>query len=242
MLAQWLNNNCLYINISKTKALLFNHRRSDPDFNICLNGFNVDIVDEMNCLGVVIDNKLEFSSHIEKMRLRVMFQLRRLYSLNAYLPIYIRQRVATSLLMSHINYCLEVISGTTACNLAKVERILNSIVRYVYGLRRFDHISVYVIRFLGMPFKTYVNLRVLQCFYKLITFNSPPLLCSRFAFCRSSRNPQLLIPRFVSVIFERSFVVRVSRLWNHLPLSLRNFSFSNYVFKCRCIDHFLSTS
>lgn len=187
-----------------------------------------------------MDSRLDFSTHINLVLARVRFQLRRLYCLESHLPLYVRQTVASSLLMSHINYCLEVISGTSAIQLSRIEKIVNSIVRYVYGLRRYDHTSSYVIRFLGVPFKKYVDLRILLCFYKIVTSNLPPSLRCRFNFCRSSRNPQLLFPQFTSNVAERSFVVRVSRLWNHLPLTLRNFSYTVNVFVEKCLQYLLS--
>lgn len=240
--AHWLSCNGLALNFSKTKALVFNNSRNNDDFNICINGSVVELVNEMKCLGVVIDSNFDFHGHVNLLLSRVMFQLRRLYCLDSYLPCYVRQRVASSLLMSHINYCLEVISGTTAEYLCRIEKIFNSIIRYVYGLRRYDHISAYAVRFLGLPFKKYVNLRLLLCFYRIITSNGSPSLCSYFSFCRSSRNPQLLLPRFFSMVYERSFVVRVCRLWNRLPLNLRNFSYPAQVFRNKCLEHFLGSS
>ncbi|XP_073821517.1 uncharacterized protein [Musca autumnalis] len=78
--------------------------------------------------------------------------LRRLYSLQVYLPLNVRRKVAMSLLMSHVNYCLEVVSGASSSQMLRVHKIFNSIVRYVFGLRRGDHVSQFVVKFLGLSF------------------------------------------------------------------------------------------
>lgn len=50
--------------------------------------------------------------------------------------------------MAHISYSMEIFSGTTAFNSTRINRIVNSVVPYVYGIRKFMHISEYVKRFL----------------------------------------------------------------------------------------------
>lgn len=237
----WLIENNLCVNASKTKALLFGSVYQD-EISININGTSVEFVDEMKCLGVVIDAHLDFVSHINSVLSKVFFMIRRLYSTNIYLPRYIKRRVAYSTLLSQINYGIEVISGTLSGNFKKIERIVNLIVRYVYGLRRSDHISEKVIEFLGCSLRKYVDLRILQSFYKLIISNSPPMLRRQFVFGMSIRSPQLLIPRFTTSIYERSFLIRVARVWNRLPLHLRTFSFSNHVFRQKILEHFLNVS
>lgn len=234
----WLDRNYLCINSSKTKAMCFGTTSGAlSDLGIYMNDVRVDIVHELKVLGIILDSKLDFSSHVNLLVSKVFFVLRRLYSTNVYLPCYIRKRIAFALLMSHINYGIELTSGTTSSRFKRVERLFNSVVRYVYRLRRYDHISQYVLLFLGFPFESHVNIRVLLLYYKLINSGVPPLLRDKFVFCRSTRNPQLLIPRITSQFYERSFLVRVARLWNRLPMHLRNFSYSHHVFQQKFIDH-----
>ncbi|KNC28047.1 hypothetical protein FF38_06830 [Lucilia cuprina] len=74
---------------------------------------------------------------------RIWFIIRRIYSVNMYLPMHIRYKLAHSLMMPLILYALEVFSGTCSRQLDKVKRLVNSIVRFVYGVRRREHISGY---------------------------------------------------------------------------------------------------
>ncbi|XP_058983890.1 uncharacterized protein LOC131804754 isoform X1 [Musca domestica] len=235
-LSSWISLNGLMINWNKTKAMLFNDHGNGGSLNITVGSVLVKFVDEMKCLGVIIDRKLDFKRHIDSLLCRIRFQLRRLYCLNAYLPCHVRKRVVVSLLLSQVNYCLEVVSGTTSSQMQRIRRAVNSIVRYVYGLRRGDHVSCFVNDLLGLPFSSYVDLRILQFHYSVMcNFDSP--LRDNFVFCRSSRNPQLLCPRFSSSIGERSFVVRAVRLWNQLPLALRTFAHTNYLFRVKVIEY-----
>ncbi|XP_075162722.1 uncharacterized protein LOC142235352 [Haematobia irritans] len=118
----WVTLNGLDVNSSKSKAMCFlTGRGVQREPEIVFGGVRISIVDEMKCLGVVLDCRLDFGTHINCIRSRIIFTLRRLYSLNTFLPRYVRERVASALLMSHIYYCLEVVSGTSNANLVRIE-------------------------------------------------------------------------------------------------------------------------
>lgn len=159
-----------------------------------------------------------------------------------YLPQNVRKKLAFALLMSNISYCIEVVSGVSRDNFNKIQRLFNMVVRFVFGLKRFDHVSAHAVQFLGVPFELYVNQRLLLVLYKTIRYDSPELLRANFVFSRSTRNTQLLLPRFSSSIFERSFAVRVIRIWNHLPNYLRTFSFTVHMFKNNYLQYALRQS
>lgn len=235
---QWTLENSLTINPSKTKAIMFgtsNH--FFPDINLFLGDTVIECVSEHKCLGVTLDGKLSFKHHIDLLSGKVWGALRRIYSSNVYLPFRIKRRLAHGLLVPHILYGLEVISGSSSVAFSKLKRIVNTIVRFVYSVRRWDHISTYVHRFLGCSFENFVKYRNLLLFHRVIKSGVPSPLCSTFVFLRSSRNPQIFIPRIFKLIFERSFLVRIARCWNCLPYELRIFSHSNNVFRLKMLSY-----
>lgn len=62
---QWCNKNDLQLNTSKCKILTITLKRKPIIHDYAINGVNVERVSEMRDLGVIIDSKLSFSSHIE---------------------------------------------------------------------------------------------------------------------------------------------------------------------------------
>lgn len=142
--------------------------------------------------------------------------------------------------MSQVLYGLEVVSGTIVINFNRLRRIVNTIVRFVYNVRLRRHISGYVKQFLGCSFDEFVKYRILIFFHKVIKRGRPLPLCNAFLFSRSSRNPQVSIPRVYKSVYERSFIVRVARCWNRLPFMLRVFSHSNNVFRLKVLQYLAS--
>lgn len=229
-----LSLNKLDINPLKTKAMLLHTRRHGSSCpNIKIGSTLIQTVESMKCLGINVDSKLDFSDHIDDISRKVCLILRRLYSLKEYTPIAVRKQLAHSLLMSLVNYGIEVYSGTWGYNLNIIERFVRRIVRYVYQIRVYDHVRTLEATedFLGCTFPNFVKQRIVLHFYKLVKYQQPEILVTQFSFINSARNTQIDVPLVNNAFFEHSFFVRVYRVWNPLPTPLRRFSFSYFTFK-----------
>lgn len=205
-----------------------------------MNGISVDYVDSLKCLGIIVDSDLDFGLHIDSLSNRICFTLRRLYALRAYTPKFVRWRLANALLMSQLNYCFEIISGTSLSNIDRLRRLLRKIIRYIFiiPLRDHDRVTECTPLFLRCTFHDFVRLRLLLLFYRVMKFGHPDSIVNEFSFLRSTRNVQIEIPRIHRLVFERSFKIRISRIWNQLPIYLRTFSFSVSTFKKKVLEYF----
>lgn len=240
-IANWTRLNCFQINSIKTKAVYFHSRdRSIVYPKIVINDQEIEFVDSLKCLGVTLDSYLNFDNHINSVSNKVCLTLRRLYSLRAYTPRHLRNRLAHSLLMSQLNYGIEVFSGTWSYNVDKIERIVRRIVRYVFNVRTREHSRVTELtpEFLGCTFHDYLNQRILLHFYKIMKLGKPEVLVNAFSFINSTRNIQIDVPLVHLSVFEHSFFVRIYRIWNHLPNSLKLFSYSYSTYKKKIVDYF----
>lgn len=143
--------------------------------------------------------------------------------------------------MPSILYCLEVYSGCSRQNLRKLQLAFNRVMRYLYSVRKFDHISHCVRSFLGCTFNEFVEVRALIFFYKIYKTRCPLFLFNSFRFCHSIRNRQLLIPK-ITTLMERSYIVRIAREFNSLPSSLKDLNSSIITFRKNILQHINTTS
>lgn len=153
------------------------------------------------------------------------------------MPKHIKRRVAHALLMSNINYGIEVVAGSSTGILIKLEKIFNRIIRFVYMLKLRDHVTNSAINFLACTFQNYVKLRTLLCYFKVLKYGVPIDLFDSFNFLNSSRNLQINIPLIRYEIFSYSFLIRVARIWNCLPQELRNLSYSLSNYRKKLLNH-----
>ena len=64
---EWLNNNKLSLNISKTNYMIMTNRKKiqqNDDFQLSIDGQTISQVNETKFLGVIIDDRMTFKSHI----------------------------------------------------------------------------------------------------------------------------------------------------------------------------------
>lgn len=232
----WMVSNNLSVNASKTKALLFSSCDVD-DLHLKYNNVQIDFVHNMKCLGVTLDDSLSFDLHIDGVVARTNFGLRQLYNTDLVLPRNVKEKLVHALIMPNILYCLEVYSGSKKRNMRRIQLAFNRVVRYLYSIRRYDHVTPSVNRFLGCNFSSFVDFRSLLLFYKMFKSRKPLFLMNSFAFCRSLRTNQLKIPRARGHM-DRSFQVRIARLFNLLPSSLRIFNHSSATYRYKLLQHF----
>ncbi|XP_075163347.1 uncharacterized protein LOC142235981 [Haematobia irritans] len=219
---QWATLNSLVINPHKSKAIMFGGR---GELDIFVGQDRVEFVEQHRCLGILLDARLSFEPHVNMVQRTVYSILRRIYSTNMCFPTWVKARLAKVILMPHILYGLEIVSGTFDYVKQRIRRIVNTI----------DHITEHVKSLLGMHFDSFINFKCLNFFYKVIRSGVPDLVRDMFSFSLSSRNTQIIIPRIINLAFEKSFVVRIARIWNPLPVDLRVFSHTNNAFRLKLL-------
>ena len=79
---QWANNNNLFIHPGKSKIMLISAKSfTGPLPAIILDDQQIEIVNEVKCLGVKIDNKLLWKSHVNSINKQFSAKVINLYSI-----------------------------------------------------------------------------------------------------------------------------------------------------------------
>ena len=100
----WLKLNKLSINVDKTKCMFFHKRRPITPLQFSMNNRAIDVVENFNYLGIILDANMSWKSHIAMVRNKlsringILHRLKYLYPQNILVTIY------KSLFIPHINY------------------------------------------------------------------------------------------------------------------------------------------
>jgi hypothetical protein len=220
---RWTIDNQLSINSSKSQALVVNPNASctvaSPQ--IKLGGNQIACFAKVKSLGLIINQNLTWSDQINKICRNVFFTLKRLWPMAHFTPIETRKKLVTSLIVPQFLYCDVVYSKTTLGLREKLKVAFNSCARYIYGVSRYQHISQYTNRILGVPLDTYYSYRMCCAMFKLIRTGGPRYLFDRIRFGQSSRLFNLITPAHRTAARASSFFVQGAILWNGLPSSVR---------------------
>ena len=110
------------------------------------DGVIVPFADTVKNLGVIMDSKLKWEQHVEQVTKTVNRVLYSLKSFKSSTTDALRKQLAGALAMPHIDYCSVVYLDVNAGLSEKLQKLQNSCVRYICGVRWGKHITPYRLR------------------------------------------------------------------------------------------------
>ena len=246
----WASDNALHLNTGKTKAIIFGSK-----YNVnLLKGLNLSVVEvhdnvfapfveTVTNLGVVMDSKLTWKPQVDAVSRKVNRALYGLRSFRSCTTEAFRKQLVNVLAISHLDYCSVVYLDVADDLHTRLQRLQNSCVRYVCGVRRDEHITPYRKKLEWMDMRARREYLMGVRLYKAFSMRQPSYLTALFVKNESrtsGRAPrQITVPGSRTDTGLESFRARGARLWNSLPQSIRNVH-SLRKFKLALREHLLS--
>ncbi|KAL7298190.1 hypothetical protein TKK_0009186 [Trichogramma kaykai] len=146
------------------------------------------------------------------------------------LSCHIRRELAMTLVLPLLDYCCLVYLELPEYLATMLQRVWHVAVRFVFGLRRDERLAPFLERMgcasLEERRRYFVGLQV----YRAVSLRRPHYISEMFQRrdtgmapqTRSSSLPQLTVPDSSSEMRRRSFSIMGARVWNELPLAVRN--------------------
>ena len=104
-LSKWVNVNGLKLNLKKTNYMIFSRRKLGHNLNVVIEGTEIQRTSEARFLGVLVDDKLNWSHHIKTLKSKMSRYVGIMYRVKSLLPIQARLQIFHSFVQSHINFC-----------------------------------------------------------------------------------------------------------------------------------------
>ena len=159
-----------------------------------------------------------------------------LWRVAAVTPNLTRRRLVISLIMPLLLYCDVVWSSMGNVLMRRLNVLFNNCTRYVYGLRRFDHICQFRSAILGTTINGYLKCKYLFFFYRIVISGSPGYIIENILPAHSLRTRNFVVPFGLCRIRRRSFLIMAISIWNTLPLYIKN-SNNFRTFKRFCLEY-----
>ena len=136
----WLQQNEMIANPEKFHALLVRKDRKDTSGEkILIQGREITSEKSVRLLGVEIDNKLNFDTHISNLCRKAVTQLNVLKRLKSFIGFKEKQILVESFVFSNFNYCPLVWHFSSAKSLTKIEKLHKRALQFLHN----DHTSSY---------------------------------------------------------------------------------------------------
>ena len=254
-IGDWSQKFGVGVNVGKCQAILIGSSYHLKHLNIKqimpIKFYNmvIPLSPHVKDLGLNIDDTLNWNKQVCRISKNVTATLRSLYRFKHFLPAKTKTLLVQSLVLPVIDYADVCCSDLSYDLLNKLDRLLNNCIRFIYGLRKYDHISFYRSQLRWLPIRQRRSLRSLCLLFSIINDPcTPDYLKSYFQVLgsshnrnlRASENLLLLIPPHRTGFISNSFAVSAIKLWNVLPLDIKKAS-SKFLFKRKLKEYLLKS-
>ena len=227
-LSMWFRSNKLSLNASKTNFILFGNKRmqNNIELKLILDENVLERVDSTKFLGVYLDNKLNWSYHLDYIASKIskglgmMSRCRKILSNDVLLLLYY------SLIYPYLIYCSIVWGGACLSALHKIEVLQNRAVRLItYSPFRSSpgplYKALHLLKFVDI-YKIQVMMFMYKCKNSLL-----PDACMHYCLINSDHfynmrnNHDFATISYRTNVREQCIRVVGPRLWNMLPSEMR---------------------
>ena len=228
----WSKQNKLPINYDKTTYMVLGaKKRIKDEYHLVLKADNhtIDKVTKQRLLGIIIDDHLTWTAHIDYLCSTLSAKISLLRQLSAYVPQEIQKLYYQSYILPLLDYGCNTWGTTSSANIERLSKLQKRAARIIL---KADFLTPSKLMFetlgwLSVPKRIFYNKAILT--YKALNNLTPtyitnlltPISNTHSFSLRSQENGALCIPRSRSALYDRSFSHSASKLWNSLPQNIR---------------------
>jgi hypothetical protein len=117
------------LNLSKTCYKIFPKAQNQDEVAIVINNVKLKNVNECKYLGVILDNDLKWTAHIETVYKKLIKPTGILYKIRNKLPSAVLKSIYYAFVQPHILYGVELYANTYVVHLDKLTKLNNKILR-----------------------------------------------------------------------------------------------------------------
>ena len=179
----WMNSNKLMLNTDKTEILTVgtSSRIKQVDFTcdtIKILNSEIPIQNSVKYLGVRLDQNMSMSDHISDICRSLFLSLRHIGTIRPYLSERATSCLVNSLITSRLDFCNATLSGITADQLARLQRIQNSAAKLITKKRKYDHVTPILHELHWLPIQYRIKFKLCVFAYRHFEGTLPPYLSS----------------------------------------------------------------
>ena len=226
--------------------MLFSNKRGNPRLSITVDNFILEGKEVITFLGVEIDSKLTWKSHIQHICNKISRSIAILRILKHSFPKHILVMIYMSLIYSYINYCNIVWGSAYECHLKPLIVLQKKAVRLITNANFRDNSAPIFFNLKLLPISRIYHLNCLQFLFKVLHNDSFPYLNYRIVYNYSThnhitRNRYKLKPiRERLELCKNSYLSQSVSLWNNLDDNIKE-SKSLHNFKLKVKQSLMNT-
>lgn len=228
-ICDWCTLNQLKINPKKSKYMILGSSNQLRDYelhdiNVLVDDKPIERVFEVRNLGLVMDSNLTFERHVMDVVKNCFFRLKVLYQFRRYVSVDVRKRLCDALIMSKINYCINVYGPCLLCKTQNMlQRVQNACARYCFPILPRSHVTPHLNKHNMLNILNREKLMFATMLFGVINSGKPKYLYEKLSWRKSHRtcSQPLVVPHHKTMAFRGSFRYQATKCWNNIPPPMR---------------------
>jgi len=256
VIRNWMHDNKLLLNEDKTEFLLIGIKQQLAKVNIShvtVGKANIAPQSPVKNLGVWLDSNLSVVDHITKTSSAAFYHLYNIRRIRRFLTKECTETRIHAFISSRLDYCNSLLFGVPERHLQKLQRVQNAAARFIFQESRYCHITPLLKSLHWLPVRYRIVFKILLITFKAVHGLAPAYISELVSIRESAGRHYLPFNnglrlnyspcKSLATLRDRSFRVAAPKLWNHLPIEIRNMtSVQNFlkifIFKSFLIVHF----
>ena len=230
-------SNSLALHSNKTVALNISPSRTPSSLEITLDNVKMKTQEVAKYLGIFIDEKLTFKSHIT----HVESKLSRSPGYNCQIKILSTIKLSSlltlyyALIQSQLLYGLPIWTFTYQTYLTKLRKLQNKAVKILSKAHPRERVNPWYHKLNILKIDNLFQFEIAKLMYQYIHNKLPHCFCNYFAnlsdshhyTTRNSSKHNLQLPRFSTFKTQKSFRFVGAKIGNNIPMTLGNYLMAN---------------
>ena len=175
-----MTSNKLKLNDDKTECLLiFSNRTSLPNphpTSIHIGDTDILFSLQAKILGVTLTNNLSMEKHVTNICRSAYIEIRRISNIRHYLTTDATKTLLCAFVLSKLDYCNSLLSGSPKHLLDKLQKVQNSAARLVFKALKHKHIKPLLQKLHWLPVVSRIQYKVATLCYNSFTESYPVYL------------------------------------------------------------------
>ena len=226
----WMSTHYLKLNMDKTDVMFFGTRASTGIH--CFKSIEIGD-DEPTCrsndnfvktLGVRLDENLTMKYHINNIVQIGYYHLKRFHRLRYFLDEKTKLKIVTAFVLTKMDYCNSLLANITQKEMNRLQKLINSSVRFIYNLRKRTHVTEYAKKAHILPASFRVKYKLCCIVHKIVNGMAPAYLSELLkpkvihrSNLRSENDYFLMEPQKPCNDISH----KMTEYWNNLPYDIR---------------------
>ena len=221
-IATWLNSNRLTLNTKKSTYQLFSLSSPLPDLRIHINGTPLCRSKSTKYLGVIIDEDLKWSSHINQVESTISRNIGLIRRSQHMLDSRCLLLLYNALVLPYLNYCLQIWGSSYVSKFSRLITLQKKIIRIIDHAYYLEHTSPIFKKYQILKFPDLVKASHINVMHNYLARTLPPIISDNFSLCqhntqRAVRTPQHFDVPFAPTNYRKfSLYIAAPDAWNKI--------------------------